>query len=110
VGLTCIAKPEIVDTRYDNLKDLPGHPEFREGEHWRKWDLDAAQIVFGGGETGSEIYVVLSGTLMVCADVRLEATHHLQPGICELFDGVGFAQSCFSDDQPHCATVDPDLQ
>ncbi len=94
-----------MDTRYHSLKDLLEHPGFREGEHWRRWSLGAHQIVFKEGERGSEIYVVLSGTLMVCTDVALDAAHHLQPGICELFDGEEFAQSCFFDDKPHCATV-----
>ena len=42
---------------------------------------------------------------MVCTDVKVNESRHLQSGLCELFDGEEFALSCFFDDEPHSATV-----
>jgi len=57
------------------------------------------------GERNHEVYVVLSGSLMVCTDVEVSGSVHLSSGLCELFDGEEFALSCFFDDQPHSASV-----
>jgi CRP/FNR family transcriptional regulator, cyclic AMP receptor protein len=88
-----------------SLKDLLSHPEFLEGEHWRKAHYNANNLVIVEGEVNKDIFVVLQGALMVCTDVELSENRHMLSGLCELFDGEEFAQSCFFDDEPHCATV-----
>jgi CRP-like cAMP-binding protein len=95
----------VMKKDFRSLKDLLSHPEFLEGDHWRRDHYDAHELIIVEGETNKEIYVVLNGSLMVCTDVKLSETRHILSGLCELFDGEEFAQSCFFDDEPHCATV-----
>jgi len=91
--------------RYRNLKELLDHPGFGEGDAWRRVSYDANKFVIIEGENSKNIYVVLSGTLMVCTDVMVSESTHMRPGLCELFGGEEFALSCFFDNDPHCATV-----
>ena len=90
---------------FRSLKDLLLHPDFLEGEHWRQAHYDAHELIIVEGEVNKDIYVVLKGSLMVCTDVKLSESRHITSGLCELFDGEEFAQSCFFDDEPHCASV-----
>ncbi|MGR9114803.1 MAG: cyclic nucleotide-binding domain-containing protein [Gammaproteobacteria bacterium] len=88
-----------------SLKELLDHPEFSEGEYWHRGHYDPEQLVIVEGETGKDIFVILSGKVSVCTDVRLSENRRIISGLCELFDGEEFAHSCFFDDEPHCATV-----
>jgi len=90
---------------FRSLKDLLSHPKFIEDEHWRRAHYVEQELIIVEGERNKDIYVVLKGSLMVCTDVKLSETRHILSGLCELFDGEEFAQSCFFDDEPHCATV-----
>jgi len=95
----------IINTNFRSLKDLLSHPEFTEGDHWRHARYDAHALIIVEGEVNKDIYVVQKGSLMVCTDVKLSESRRIMSGLCELFEGEEFAQSCFFDDAPHCATV-----
>ena len=97
--------PMTLHQNYRNLKELLSHPEFQRGEHWHQTHFDANEQVIKEGESGTDIFVVLQGTLMVCTDVIVTESRHLQSGLCELFDGEEFALSCFFNDESHSATV-----
>lgn len=88
-----------------SLKSLLEHPEFSEGEFWRRQHFKPDELVIVEGEKGHEIYVILSGNVSVCTQVKISDDRHMLSGLCELFDGEEFAHSCFFDDHPHCATV-----
>lgn len=94
-----------INNDFRSLKDLLSHPEFLEGDYWRQARFNAHEMIIVEGEVNKDIYVVLKGSLMVCTDVQLSENRHMLSGLCELFDGEEFAQSCFFDDEPHCATV-----
>jgi CRP-like cAMP-binding protein len=94
-----------MERRYHTLKQLLTHPEFTEGQYWCRARYAGGELVIREGQRNHEVYVVLSGSLMVCTDVEVSDTVHLSSGLCELFDGEEFALSCFFDDQPHSATV-----
>lgn len=95
----------VINNDFRSLKDLLSHPKFIEDEHWRRAHYVEQELIIVEGERNKDIYVVLKGSLMVCTDVKLSETRHILSGLCELFDGEEFAQSCFFDDEPHCATV-----
>lgn len=88
-----------------SLKSLLEHPEFVEGEFWRRQHYKPDQLVIVEGVRGYEIFVILSGNVSVCTQVQIADGRHMQSGLCELFDGEEFSHSCFFDDHPHCATV-----
>lgn len=90
---------------YRTLKDLLKHPQFLEGEFWRRRCYEANELVIIEGEVNKEIFVILSGQVFVCTDVQISETKKMLSGLCELFDGEEFAHACFFDDEPHCATV-----
>jgi len=94
-----------MENRYQTLKQLLDHPEFTEGHYWGRTCFDPGQVVIREGECNSEIYVVLKGSLMVCTDVEITESVHLNSGLCELFDGEEFSLSCFFDHEPHSASV-----
>jgi len=94
-----------INEDFRSLKDLLSHPEFLEGHYWRPARYNAEDLIIVEGQVSKDIYVVLQGSLMVCTNVQLSDTRHITSGLCELFDGEEFAQSCFFDDEPHCATV-----
>lgn len=87
------------------LRSLLKHPDFVEGLYWYQKDYAADQTVFFEGDKGKDIYVILSGKVLVCTRVVISENKHMQSGLCELFDGEEFAHSCFFDDEPHSATV-----
>ena len=97
--------PVNLHQNYRNLKELLNHPEFHQGEHWHETHFEANEQVIKEGESGTDIFVVLQGTFMVCTDVKVTESRHLQSGLCELFDGEEFALSCYFNDAPHSATV-----
>ena len=94
-----------MNPEYTNLSQLLGHPEFREGIFWHKARYGPNEAIITEGSTGRDIFVVLEGTLMVCTDVQISESRHMNSGLCELFNGEEFAHSCFFDGEPHCATV-----
>ena len=96
---------QTTGSHYRSLKDLLDHPQFIEGDAWRRAQFDTNEVVIVEGENNNEIYVVLNGKLMVCTDVKISENRHMLSGLCELFDGEEFAHSCFFNDEPHSATV-----
>ena len=92
-------------SEYHNLKELLAHPDFQEGLYWYRARYPGGEVIIKEGERSQGIYVVLSGSVVVCTDVEVSGSVHLKSGLCELFDGEEFAHSCFFDDKPHSATV-----
>jgi CRP-like cAMP-binding protein len=90
---------------YLTLKDLLGHPEFIENKNWWRKKFDTNQTVIVEGDALQLIYVILTGTLMVCTDIEITGGSRISPGLCELSEGEEFGHFCFFDDQPQCATV-----
>jgi CRP/FNR family cyclic AMP-dependent transcriptional regulator len=90
---------------YHTLKDLLNHPQFLEGEFWQRRHFQENDMVIVEGEVNKEIFVILSGQVFVCTDVKIADNNKMQSGLCELFDGEEFAHSCFFDDEPHSASV-----
>jgi len=88
-----------------SLKSLLEHPQFLEGDYWRRKSYDPNQLVIVEGEIGNEIYVILEGKVSVCTHVKLSENRQMLSGLCELFEGHEFAHFCFFDDEPHSATV-----
>ena len=91
--------------KYSTLKDLLTHPQFIENNDWCKKTYVANQTVIFEGENHQQIYVVLSGTLMVSTDVEINSGGRISPGICEITEGEEFGHFCFFDELPNCATV-----
>ena len=87
------------------LRALLDHPDFREGEQWRRCRVAAGQAVFREGEAGSELYQVLAGSVRVMGDVELEPRRHIQPGFCDLPEGALFGELALFDQEPRSATV-----
>ncbi len=88
-----------------SLKSLLEHPEFIEGVYWTRKHYHPEELVIIEGETGNDIYAILSGKVSVCTHVKVTEDRHMLSGLCELFDGEEFSHSCFFDDEPHSATV-----
>ncbi len=91
--------------KFHTLKNLLNHEQFIEGKIWHRKRFEPNETVIVEGEINHEIFVVLSGKLMVCTDVKLSENKTMVSGLCELFEGEEFAHSCFFDHEPHCATV-----
>jgi CRP/FNR family transcriptional regulator, cyclic AMP receptor protein len=87
------------------LRALLDHPDFREGEHWHRHRVAAGQAVFREGETGSELYLILEGSVRVMGDVELEPRRRIQPGFCDLSAGALFGELALFDQEPRSATV-----
>lgn len=90
---------------YSTLKDLLSHPEFVENINWQRKQYDTNQEVIVEGEALQQIYLILTGTLMVCTGIEVSGGSRISPGLCELSEGEEFGHFCFFDDQPQCATV-----
>lgn len=91
--------------QYLTLKDLLGHPKFVENKNWWSQQYDTNQEIIVEGEALQQIYLILTGTLMVSTDVEVSGGSRISPGLCELSAGEEFGHFCFFDDQPQCATV-----
>lgn len=87
------------------LKTLLEHPDFQEGSHWRTRRVEAGQAVFREGETGSDLYLILQGSVRVMGDVELESRSRIQPGFCDLPAGALFGELALFDREPRSATV-----
>lgn len=87
------------------LKDLLSHPQFPEGQYWRRQRYEENEVVIVEGQVNQEIFVILSGQVFVCTNVKISENNKMQSGLCELFDGEEFAHSCFFGNEPHSATV-----
>jgi CRP-like cAMP-binding protein len=87
------------------IRSLLERADFREGEHWQRRQLEAGRTVFREGEAGSELYLVLEGSVRVMGDVELEARRHIQPGFCDLPAGALFGELALFDQGPRSATV-----
>ncbi len=88
-----------------SLKSMLEHPQFVEGEFWVRKQYQPEELVIVEGEKGNEIYVILSGKVTVCTNVKISEDRHMLSGLCELLDGEEFSHACFFDDEPHSATV-----
>lgn len=87
------------------ISALLDHPAFREGEHWGRRRVAAGEPVFHQGETGSELFVILAGSVRVMGEVELEDHRHIQPGFCDLPAGTLFGELPLFDQGPRSATV-----
>jgi len=90
---------------YNTLKGLLSYPDFLEGHYWRRQSYAENELVIKEGEVNKEIFVILSGQVVVCTDVSISDQSKMTSGLCELFDGEEFAHSCFFNNEPHSATV-----
>lgn len=88
-----------------SLRSLLDHPEFIENEFWTRKNFQENQLIIVEGETGNDIYVILTGKVSVCNNVKISEDRQMLSGLCELFEGQEFAYSCFFDDEPHSASV-----
>lgn len=88
-----------------SLKSLLDHPKFLEGEFWKRKQYQLEELVIVEGEIGNEIFVILSGKVSVCTNVKISGDRVMLSGLCDLFDDEEFSHSCFFDHEPHSATV-----
>lgn len=87
------------------LFDLLENPDFREGDNWHTVHKGANSVIFSEGDEGSEIYLVLEGTLRVLGKVDLENERKIQPGFGEITAGGVFGELALIDEMPRSATV-----
>jgi CRP-like cAMP-binding protein len=87
------------------IKALLDHPDFREGSHWHRRRAAAGEAVFREGEMGSELFLILEGSVRVVSEVELEAHRRIQPGLCDLQAGSLFGELALFDQGPRSATV-----
>jgi len=87
------------------IHDLLGHPEFREGSHWKTCSVKPNQVIFREGERGRTIYLILSGSVRLIGNLELGDERRVQPGFSDLGAGEVFGELPLFDNQPRSASV-----
>ena len=87
------------------IRALLDHPGFQEGSHWQRRRVAGGQAVFREGEAGTELFLILAGSVRVVGEVALEARRRIQSGLCDLPTGALFGEVALFDQGPRSATV-----
>ena len=87
------------------LYKLLDHPSFEEGVVWTRRRVAADEILFSEGDPGSEVYLILKGSVRVVGNVDLDGKRTVHPGFSELETGQVFGELSLFDGEPRSATV-----
>lgn len=87
------------------LLELLERPDFAEGVAWQRRAYAQEAPIVTQGQAGTEVFVLLEGTVRVTATVELEGGRTIRPGFCDLPAGAVFGELCLFDDEPRSATV-----
>jgi CRP/FNR family cyclic AMP-dependent transcriptional regulator len=84
---------------------LLDHPSFEEGVVWTRRKYAADETVFSEGDHGSQVYLILKGSVRVVGNVDLDDNRTVHPGFSELDAGQVFGELPIFDGEPRSATV-----
>lgn len=84
---------------------LLDHPSFEEGAVWTRRKYAADETVFSEGDQGSQVYLILKGSVRVVGNVDLDDNRTVHPGFSELDEGQVFGELPIFDGEPRSATV-----
>lgn len=87
------------------LYSLLDHPSFEEGTVWTRRQAEADETLFTEGDQGSEVYLLLKGTVRVVGAVDLDDKRTVHPGFSDLEAGQVFGELPLFDGEPRSATV-----
>ena len=87
------------------LRELLGHPDFREGTHWKITHVKPNQMIFREGERGRSIYLIQTGSVRLMGNLALDDERRVQPGFGDLGIGEVFGELPLYDNQPRSASV-----
>lgn len=87
------------------LDALLSHPDFSEGAVWRRCHYPPNTTVFGEGDTGRDVFLILKGSVRVLGSVDLDDARHIRPGFSDLDEGEVFGELALFDSQPRSAAV-----
>ena len=87
------------------LYSLLDHPSFEEGAVWTRRQVVADETIFSEGDQGSEVYLILKGSVRVVGNVDLDDKRRVHPGFSDLDSGQVFGELPMFDGEPRSATV-----
>ena len=87
------------------LASLLDHSDFAEGVLWMRRKVAADVTLFAEGDTGSEVYLILQGSVRVVGNVDLDEQRSVHPGFSDLNEGQVFGELPLFDGEPRSATV-----
>lgn len=87
------------------LYNLLDHPSFEEGLLWKRRMVVANETLFAEGDQGSEVYLILKGSVRVVGNVDLDDHRTVHPGFSDLGEGQIFGELPLFDGEPRSATV-----
>ena len=87
------------------LYSLLDHPSFEEGTVWTRRKIKADETLFSEGDVGTEVYLILKGSVRVVGNVDLDDNRTVHPGFSDLGEGQVFGELPMFDGEPRSATV-----
>ena len=87
------------------LYELLDHPGFKEGVIWTRRTIAANETLFAEGDLGTEVYLILQGSVRVVGNVDLDDQRTVHPGFSDLGEGQVFGELPLFDGEPRSATV-----
>jgi len=87
------------------LYKLLDHPSFEEGAVWTRRKVKADETLFSEGDVGSEVFLILKGSVRVVGNVDLDDNRTVHPGFSDLGEGQVFGELPMFDGEPRSATV-----
>ena len=88
-----------------SLYKLLDHPSFEEGVVWTRRQILADETLFSEGDQGSEVFLILKGSVRVVGNVDLDDNRTVHPGFSDLGEGQVFGELPMFDGEPRSATV-----
>jgi len=87
------------------VKELLGHPLFKEGVHWKGVTFKKDEKIVSLGDTSKDLYWLKKGAARVLGSVDVGDSRRIQPGVCDIKVGDVFGELALFDQQPRSATV-----
>lgn len=81
------------------------HPDFLEGQSWRRRTVHTNEVIFNEGDVSQDVYLIISGRVRILGNVDLDDQRRIHPGFSELGQGEMFGELPLFDDQPRSASV-----
>ena len=87
------------------FSDVIANPQFTEGSGWKRYRVNAGEIIVRKGELADSLFLLEEGVVRVLGGAELDGNRRISPGLCDLEAGSIFGDVCLYETRLRTASV-----